>query len=693
LPIPADTSVNSGPLQTEFTRGCAMWANHRQGIGWIATSTLLMIAWSGPTVSRADDIPLCVQPGDQFDPAIHADGSGGLLAAWTDIRTGSSRVYARRLKALGESAPGWPDSGLHVAPSIGTQDNPRVVADGNGGMFVAWNRNDGAIPPVLTFVQHLLADGTRDPAWPDTGVIAIPHRDPGAHRPGLDDLLVPMQMIADGSGGVIVVASGQSESGPGYELWVQRLTAHGTPATGWPAGGIPLGPGSSPAIVGDGAGGVIAAFYRVTNDGGNVVREMLAQHIPATGDAPDWTPPGGVLLRSMIHIDDGTGIADRPITDIATDGAGGAFVLMVDGIAEVGRQIHYLTRIGPSGVLAPGWPQGGRPVVGDGELEYSMTLAPDSSGGVYMAWMHEDDWKQDSRLKRIDADGTDGDGWPDSGLVVSSAFSSGSLLTSKDGGVFVTWNENLDVQIARFTGSGNPAPGWNTGGRPITTAPRTQWDAILTDDGSDGAIAVWIDTRANQPSTFFLDLYAGWVPGDGSVAVAASLISADASADRVRLTWQLSSAASARLERRDRVTWRELATLVADGSGRITYVDREVVAGSRYEYRLRLVTPAGTIEGGQIVIETPLASTFSFSGARPHPAGATSVLEFTIDRPGVTRIEIIDVAGRRVAQHTAALEVGRHVLPLRTFAQLAPGVYQVRLQQAERNLTRRIVVR
>ena len=89
---------------------------------------------------------------------------------------------------------------------------------------------------------------------------------------------------------------------------VQRLTAAGTPAPGWPDSGIVIGPGEDPRIVPDGSGGVIVALGGIDN--------VQALHVPAEGGGPDWS---GVELRDQ----------RVPMQSAVTDGAGGAYVLMV----------------------------------------------------------------------------------------------------------------------------------------------------------------------------------------------------------------------------------------------------------------------------------------------------------------------------------------------------------------------------
>ena len=63
---------------------------------------------------------------------------------------------------------------------------------------------------------------------------------------------------------------------------------------------------------------------------------------------------------------------------------------------------------------------------------------------------------------------------------------------------------------------------------------------------------------------------------------------------------------------------------------------------------------------------------------------------FSLLDAGPARLEVFDLAGRRVAdREVGALGAGRHVLPLGRFA---PGVYLVRLSQGSRSATIRTAV-
>lgn len=80
----------------------------------------------------------------------------------------------------------------------------------------------------------------------------------------------------------------------------------------------------------------------------------------------------------------------------------------------------------------------------------------------------------------------------------------------------------------------------------------------------------------------------------------------------------------------------------------------------------------------------------------PNPAGANSVVEFSLPSEMAARLTLCDVQGRRVAQlHDGVAGAGPHRVPLAaTWAahRPAPGVYFLRLEAGPRTLTRKLVV-
>lgn len=194
-----------------------------------------------------------------------------------------------------------------------------------------------------------------------------------------------------------------------------------------------------------------------------------------------------------------------------------------------------------------------------------------------------------------------------------------------------------------------------------------------------------------------------WVydPADGSMwrlqlgdvptpALAAPM--ARVHADRVEVVWSLGRVFDPALTVRRRTghsPWVVLAQVAPDGLGRVVYVDRAVVASARYAYRLS--SAAGDL-GPEVWVEVPAAPRLALRGAATNPSPARLEVLFTLPDGAPARLELLDVAGRRMATRAVGgLGAGDHRLDLG--ASLHPGLYWIVLRRAgERRVARVVVV-
>jgi hypothetical protein len=108
---------------------------------------------------------------------------------------------------------------------------------------------------------------------------------------------------------------------------------------------------------------------------------------------------------------------------------------------------------------------------------------------------------------------------------------------------------------------------------------------------------------------------------DVVVPVLASLVSAQAEPGRARMVWEMHGASAAWVERRQEGTvWSTVGEVRADGSGRFTYEDRDVTAGTSYGYRLRLMEAGQPVFLGEAWIDVPVTAELSLAGFRSNPA-------------------------------------------------------------------------
>jgi hypothetical protein len=598
--------------------------------------------------------PVHVGPLTQRDPTLAPDGLGGMFVAWIHYDV-SPELFVKRVTGDGDLAPDWPAEGLRLDVTLRaatTFGNLRMVPDTLGGVYVMWAEVSGFDFSTLyrPKLQHVLANGTTDPAWPDTGLVPLPQQSPG----------VGMSLAADGFNGVLMLWTTSDHLGPSTMHRVQRVTAAGTPAPGWPDSGFVIGPGETPRLVPDGSGGAIVAWRGLD--------KMLALHVPSVGGGPDWS---GVELRDQ----GGPGSMRWAVTD----GAGGAYVLMEDDDL-------FVQRLDANGATAPGWPPGGRTVVAGSN---TSTMDADGSGGAYVVWESS---PNDMSVLRLDPDGSDGDGWPAAGVSLGHGEVFYDLHAS-GAGVFIAWHTSggeRNIQVNRVGYDGTRPPGWDEDGVIVAPMPATQEFPRIVSDGAGGALVAWTDYRNSFATE--TDIYAARILPDATVGIVASLTTAEATSERVRLVWWARDVHEVRVERAldgSGEAWQSMTTLVPDASRQVVFEDRAIVPGERYRYRLGL--PDGSW-AGEVSIEVPRTVTFALLGARPNPASRNAVLEYTLDREGEVRLDVLDVTGRLVSARSLPGTAGSHFVPLAPSRELPPGAYLVRISHEGRTDTARVVV-
>jgi hypothetical protein len=199
-------------------------------------------------------VPVCTLANTQTDPYIIADGSGGAIIAWEDLRGGVDYdLYAQRINAVGTAL--WTADGVAVATATGTQGNPVIVSDGADGAIIAWQDGRGAEMDV--YAQYL--DGGGNALW-DSGGIPVTHGPFSQSHPWI---------TTDGSGGAIV--AWEDERSGEDDIYARRVSSLGD--TLWTAGGVAICTATdrqrAEQIMPDGRGGAIIV-WRDGRSGGTV---------------------------------------------------------------------------------------------------------------------------------------------------------------------------------------------------------------------------------------------------------------------------------------------------------------------------------------------------------------------------------------------------------------------------------------
>lgn len=537
-----------------------------------------------------------------------------------------------------------------------------ACTDGAGGFVTAfvsevWHPGIGYANSRL-LATRLTANGELASGWPIGAVnLATWHpEDPIA------SYYEGRSIVPDGLGGAHLLTRLSGLTAGGYLERMRRFHLHADGSFS----AVPADPFEALLVrdhkaVADGAGGVVIAGIQITTAPPLETPPpayLFVRREDAAG-APLWTPsPGapGVALALASDVAAGGGL---DALQVLGDDAGGCWVTHLGVVAS--EYDLRVERVLGDGSIPAGWPAGGmRPAIATA-YEFESRLARGPGGSVYVAWNDGREYRVNGAglvfLTRIEPDGSRSPGWPDGGLRLGSGTAPHrivALAPDGAGGVFaaratlVGPPEVSDIWAFRLHhvgADGQTWPGWPAGGIPITAGWSTAKQAALVDDGLGGVFVAYTDYEG----LFAKHLNADGTPGIGLPA-AGALLSADGllpsivrSGDDAIVTWQAAPEGSA--------AYQVFAQRLLHG-GLVAVGDESPIAPSR----LALVRIA------------------------PNPAAGPVRATIALPRSGDARIEVMDVAGRRVIERAfEALGAGRHEIALPEAARLDPGVYVVRL--------------
>jgi parallel beta-helix repeat protein len=486
-------------------------ANNPRALIWLFLVIPVMILlpvklsaqWSNdPTVNT----PVCNQAEGQSGSCAVSDGSDGVIAAWLDMRSSQTRIYAQRLNAAGVAQ--WTAGGVLICSQDGGKQDLVIVGDGSGGAIVAWQdyRNDAnypADPEGDIFAQRIDANGNVQ--WSLAGV-AICTATWNQSFPA---------MVRDGSGGAIITWM-DGRTGNDH-VYAQRINGSGS--VQWTADGVAICTQGYyqryPDIASDGSGGAIITWpdQRIFN-----VWEIYAQRISASGTI-QWTTDGVVVCNAG-------GNQGHPV--IIADGSGGAVVAWEDPreYATKGTDI-YAQRINANG--QPQWNANGVAICTASGDQSTPSIATDGTGGAILTWY---DQNFNIFAQRIHGNGNTM--WTANGVAICTEGSMQwfpRIIPDDFNGAIISWEDkrsgNWDIYAMRVDGGGSPQ--WNTNGVAITrpaydqkfsvVPPVQHGDDHIVKAGTCGAIVVWDDGRAN-----YGDIYAQRVFCNGELSAGGIIV-------------------------------------------------------------------------------------------------------------------------------------------------------------------------
>lgn len=421
--VPVNTSTQTYPqIVADGAGGVILaWTDLRNGTDFNIYAQRM--SSSGVPLWTAQGVPVCTAPDNQWHLNAAPDGFGGVLLAWTDFRNGASDIYGQRVSSAG--AVLWAANGVALTTDSGTQELPYSVADGSGGMIACWISLGG-----LTYAQRINATGV--PQWTAGGVLVC-----GAYT-------WSSRITTDGAGGAIIGFLYLSAVGSIEGAFAVRLNGAGqavwVPAFGDPAVALMKLQGSVQytydriEVTSDGSGGAIAVWSDRRNGGSN--RDLFARKVSAAGVA-QWTNHGVVVCTALND--------QQGWHRIVADGTGGAITTWDDKRVDNLAIDTYAQRLDTNG--AGQWGLNGALVSAAAGNQSSATLAPDGRGGAVIAWQDQRTGGYDIRAQHVDRYGYFGDPSPE---ITSVA----DLPNDQGGHVRIRWNASYrDTQSTLQVGT------------------------------------------------------------------------------------------------------------------------------------------------------------------------------------------------------------------------------------------------
>ena len=281
-------------------------------------------------------------------PNLVADNAGGAIISWY-FQGG----FVQRVDSTG--AIRWNFGGIKLRPDVRFVSIPALLADGNGGAFIAWQTD--ATHDI--HAQRINANG--DFQWGNSMPVCTENGDQAEP-----------QIVKDNAGGIVIGWTDYRR--PSYEdIYTQRLSSQGNAL--WTANGkLVVGRqfgDSRLAMVDDGNGGAIFS-YTVGGFPDNKI-QIWAQKVNSSGDVV-WGS-NGLTVRDL-----DTGDLGGP--KVCTDGAGGCIVVWNDPRLN---WYVYTQKINAAG--NPQWLRDGLPIAPVlNTFQDEQSLTSDGLGGALVAW-------------------------------------------------------------------------------------------------------------------------------------------------------------------------------------------------------------------------------------------------------------------------------------------------------------------
>ena len=404
-----------------------------------------------------------------------ANADGSMIYAWSDCRSGVRDVIVQKVDADGNNL--WGDYGVVAVTAEGRQEDPQLVTDGDGGAYIIWmDYRDETDAEGDIYAQHVLSSGTL--GWDPAGLALV-------DQPGQQS---SPNICSDGQGGAYVIWKDNAASSYG-DIYATHLSSEGVPIITYSSYR------SSPSLNTGGSGEAVLVW----NDDRNTDEDLYAQRISVGNNTinTEWGSGGKLICGAsgeqtsprVAHYDgDNTIITWEDARNESTD----VYYQILNGNGD--------EQLSANGVSA---------CIGDWQIIKPRVKAENAV--AYIVWEdRRNGWTSDIYAQKIDSDGSIA--WVENGLEITTSDGSQTeprLNSDGNGGVYFVWEDGrysdetgIDIYAQHVNESGEITHAIN--GELICNAENVQFNPLVRDDGSGGALIIWGDQRTGGSYGMYL---------------------------------------------------------------------------------------------------------------------------------------------------------------------------------------------
>ncbi|MBL7873158.1 MAG: T9SS type A sorting domain-containing protein [Cyclobacteriaceae bacterium] len=132
--------------------GIITWEDYRSGNADVYAQRLNI---SGTAQWTANGVAIGSATGNQTKPKLVRIGTGEAIISWEDTRNGNADIFAQHVSATGVVQ--WTANGVGACVTTGDQTNPQLVFNPSGGAIITWEDNREATMDV--YAQWLNGSG------------------------------------------------------------------------------------------------------------------------------------------------------------------------------------------------------------------------------------------------------------------------------------------------------------------------------------------------------------------------------------------------------------------------------------------------------------------------------------------------------------------------------------------------------